>query len=185
MAAKGLGFTGTVVAGIVTTAFIAIWSYFVPSTDAAWLRVMALWGWLTSAVSWVWSIVTYPIPVPVWLPAMLTAFGATLWNRRQRPPVPAKPVELSDQQKQMLAVLVMVDGQALTIDVLSRTVGLRILEGERISEKLIEVGLIEVVNGRSALLTTAGRDYALDQGLVGNRELQEQLRHARWDSRGL
>jgi hypothetical protein len=172
-----LGFRLSVISGVTSTivASILTWLFeFWP----------IVWSFLHESVVWIWEISTYTIPVPVSLIIGLVLYlsYSTYSLNSKSTEVDVLLVDKADDQLQsiqlqlseielkLLRVLAAADGKWLRIEHVSSRIEASHLLTEQILEKLLSKELIfeslNYISGSTYRLSSLGRDYAIEQGLV-------------------
>lgn len=175
MKSAGLGFWGTVGAGLVVAAVVAGVPWIFGFHHAAWL-------WITAAARSAWAALVFPLPIPAWLAAVFVAAFLYLlrWRIRHvsRSPVPAtlpavvvdEPPPMTDNETVLLRLLARADGVAMNAHELAQRAALAKLVTNQTLDKLRGRGLTREFGGWQGVLlyslTPAGRDYVIDKGYV-------------------
>lgn len=197
MDSGGLGFWGTVWAGVVVAAIVGIASWLFSFHHAAWL-------WMATVASSIWTALIFPVPVSVVV--IFAAAFLYLWRRGRRRTVvatsagnrspsivgplvaadsfeeqdePAKPAPIATggpapltvNEISIVRLLAGADGKSMTLAELARRASLPNLITEQAIERLLNRKLLaQTVNytyGRVYRLSPTGRDYAIAEGFVG------------------
>jgi hypothetical protein len=189
MNSGGLGFWGTVWAGVVVAAIVGIASWLFSFHHAAWL-------WMASVASGIWTTLIFSVPVPVSVVVIFAAAFLYLWRRGRRRTVaatsagnrspsivgplvaadsfeeqdkPVRPATLTDNEIEIVRVLAKADGRRMTKEGLARAAGLPNLFAEQAIDRLSGRNLLHQVSTLDRVayyLSPAGRDYAIAEGYV-------------------
>lgn len=173
-----LGFRATVVAGVLSTLIAAFATWLLGFWPAAWAWFSATAATIASTV---WSLVAYVVPVPLGVLAPL-GLVLTYYFVRKVPKVSASTTEtstvqtqqeattLSENELKVVRLLAAADGQWAKLNEIAADIRLSRLLTEQALEKLFEKGFIRdshnYLHGTSFRLSSEGRDYAIEQGLV-------------------
>lgn len=173
-----LGFRATVVAGVLSTLIAAFVTWLLGFWSAA-------WAWFSATVatiaSTVWSVVAYAVPVPLGVLALLSLV-LTYYFFRKPTKVSVSATEtssvqteqeattLSENELRVVRLLATADGQWAKLDEIAADIRLSRLVTEQALEKLFKKGFLRdshnYLHGTSFRLSSEGRDYAIEQGLV-------------------
>ncbi|MFN7863378.1 MAG: hypothetical protein ACK5N7_08680, partial [Curvibacter sp.] len=173
-----LGFRATVVAGVLSTLIAAFVTWLLGFGPAAWAWFSATVATIASAV---WSVVAYVVPVPLGVLALL-GLVLTYYFARKLPKVSVSKTEtstvqtlqkattLSENELKVVRLLAAADGQWAKLDEIAAAILLSRLLTEQALEKLFEKGFLldrhNYLHGTSFRLSSEGRNYAIEQGLV-------------------
>lgn len=140
----------------------------------------ALWGAMQAAAAWTWALLTYSMPVPLAilailvLPFVIWSIRAARWLfAKQEPQVsltaPAEP-ELSEMESGLLRLLARADGAHVHFEDAAAHLGTPRLVLQTVCEGLTQRGYIEpenhIVRGLHIALTRRGRDFVIAQGYL-------------------
>lgn len=171
-----MGFRSTVLAGVLSTLIAA----FITWLLGFWPTV---WAWVGNASSAIWAVAAYVIPVPT---GVLVLLGVVLTYLCARKPsgakaavsTPSRPLEqtardlpqLSENELAVIRLLAAADGRWAGIEEIASVAQLSRLLTEQALEKLFAKGFLRdrhnYLDGTSFRLSSAGRDYAIEQGFV-------------------
>jgi len=187
MDSGGLGFRGTVLAGlvvaIVAPAILAGASWVFNFHHQAWLIVLAV-------SQWIGSVLAYSVPVPIVLLVIFAGFAlyvgrgavlrkreaqaeravaSTAWPADSRAVVKAEPAPPTDNEIAVLRLLARADGKWMGVMELARRAALANLITEQALDRLRDRGFLKWSAGMGVLsyrLSPEGRDYAIANGYV-------------------
>lgn len=173
-----MGFRSTVVAGVLSTLIAAFISWLL----GFWPTV---WSWLSAAMASFWSAVTYTVPVPAGILApvvivLIYPLALVLFRARESTALATTehslaqaeqaPLVLSENELKVVRLLAAVDGQWIGLSDIASQIRLSQLLTEQALEKLFARGFLRdshnYLHGTSFRLSSEGRDYAIEQGLV-------------------
>lgn len=174
MASNRPGFWGTALAGVISTIAAAVitwlFGYWPP-----------VWRGLSGVLEALWGLVAYPVPLPAGLLACVAFLIAWLVLRaavtraapvasdNAAPPLGQALPSLTPNELTIVQLLIRADGQWLGIEHISRGIHMSRLITERALEQLFARGYLfdnhNSLSGPSFRLSSAGRDYALDEGI--------------------
>lgn len=169
-----MGFRATVVAGVLSTLIAA----FISWLFGFWSTV---WSWLSVTATTAWSIVAYAVPVPVGVLAplgivLIYCLTPALLSARESMVAPTTEQAeqdlhvLSENELKVVRLLAAADGQWARLGDIASDIQLSQLVTEQVLEKLFERGFLRdshnYLHGTSFRLSSTGRDYAIEQGLV-------------------
>lgn len=179
MGSDGLGFRGTVLAGLVVAAIVAV---------ATWLLgfLPQAWGGVVVAARWLGRALAFSVPVPVVVLVIFAGFALYVWRSavlrkreaRAHKVVESKPREatavesapLTDNEVSIIRLLAGADGKWMTLFELARRAALANLVTEQAVDRLLERDFLKqtvsMERGRMYCLSRTGRDYAIAEGYV-------------------
>jgi len=173
--------SGTVKNAILTAIVTAI-AGGILSWLAGWLP--ALWEAATAAAAWTWALLTYAVPVPLAILALLAlpwlVLGAvwigSLFEKKESPSAPATSPEqpLGDLELQLLKLLARADGSYVSFENAADRLHTSRLLLQRACEELSRRNLIEphrdILHGPQIGLTYQGREFVIKEGFPLGRE---------------
>lgn len=179
MDSSGLGFRGTVLAGLVVAAVVGIVTWLLGFLPQAWRGIVVVAHWL-------WRVLAYSVPVPVVVLVIIAGFGLYAWRKlatsaRVQPaesvsfddPSANDAVALSANETLVVCLLARADGEWMRLESIASKLNLPNLLVEQALERLLARGLIRhqnhVLEGPLFRLSSTGRDLAIDENFIPDR----------------
>jgi hypothetical protein len=167
--------SGTVKNAVLTAIVTAVVGGVI-SWIAGWLP--ALWEAASAAATWTWALLTYAVPVPLAILALLAlpwlvlgaAWVANLLEKKQPRSAATAPAEapLGDLELQLLRLLARADGRYVSFENAADHLHTSRLLLQRACEELHRRDLIEphqdVLHGPQIGLTREGREFVIKEG---------------------
>jgi hypothetical protein len=144
----------------------------------------ALWAATKAAAAWLWELLTFPVPVPLAILAVLAlpwmvigaAWIGTLFEKKETrsPPAGTPEQPLGELELQLLRLLARADGRYVGFENAADHLHASRLLLERACDELLRRDLIEphrdVLHGPQIGLTREGREFVIKAGFPLGRE---------------
>lgn len=181
MAEKNSGLMRGLALALIPPAAIGLFTFLFPGNAAAtWVVASAKAIW-----SLAWDIAAYIghaliFPVPLWTALVLLALAVWGWSGRVRTVAErARAASPAKAECDLLEMLFVADGQWVSLEAVAKALNWRRLFVESVAERLAGRGFLAdtfVVSSSAQLrLSSRGRDYAMNNNLLGSQAMHEQL----------